>query len=57
MRRAGWCALAVMGTVITALPRGQARADDIQVSFQAGVRDAAGRFAGGRAIRRLAFGV
>jgi len=53
MRGAGWFALAVTATVITAVAQGQARADDFQVSFQAGVRDAAGRFAGGTEMRLL----
>jgi hypothetical protein len=53
MRRAGWFALAVAATVITAVAQGQAHADDFQVSFQAGVRDAAGCFAGGTEMRLL----
>src|SRR5438876_1979872 len=53
MRRAGGFALAVMATVITAVAQGQAHADDFQVSFQAGVRDAAGRSARGTEMRLL----
>src|SRR5689334_22071602 len=53
MRRARWFALAVTATVTTAVASGRAHADDFQVSFQAGVRDAAGRFAGGTEMRLL----
>jgi len=44
--------LGSIGAVAAAIP-GQARADDFQVSFAAGGRDAAGRFAGGTEMRLL----
>jgi poly(A) polymerase len=54
MRLAGWCLLAAVGGLgVVAAAGGQARADGFQVSFEAGARDAAGRFAGGTEMRLL----
>jgi len=50
VRFAAWCLLSAIGALATA---GQTRADDFQVSFQAGARDAAGRFLGGTEMRLL----
>lgn len=54
MRLPGWRVLTVLGGVaVAAAPHGQVRADGFQVSFAAGSRDAAGRFAGGTEMRLL----
>src|SRR5580698_7411170 len=54
MRLASWCLLvAVGGLGVVAAAEGEARADGFQVSFEAGARDAAGRFAGGTEMRLL----
>ena len=55
MRLPGWRVLAVLGGVgaVVAAPCAQVRADGFQVSFAAGSRDAAGRFAGGTEMRLL----
>jgi hypothetical protein len=52
MRLPGWRVLAVLGAVAAA-PHAQVRADGFQISFAAGSRDAAGRFAGGTEMRLL----
>ena len=51
--RLSWCLLAVMGGALAAASQAQVRADGFQVSFEAGSRDAAGRFAGGTEMRLL----
>ena len=55
MRFPGWHVLAVLAGVgaAVAAPCAQVRADDYQISFVAGARDAAGRFAGGTEMRLL----
>ena len=55
MRLPGWRVLAVVAGVgaVVAAPCAQIRADDFQISFAAGARDAAGRFAGGTEMRLL----
>lgn len=49
------CVLAVLGGIsaVTVTPCAQVHADDYQVSFAAGSRDPAGRFAGGTEMRLL----
>jgi hypothetical protein len=55
MRLPNWRMLAVLGGLgaVVAAPWAQVRADDFQISFAAGSRDAAGRFAGGTEMRLL----
>jgi hypothetical protein len=55
MRLPGWRVLVVLGGVgaAVAAPWAQVRADDFQISFAAGSRDADGRFAGGTEMRLL----
>jgi len=55
MRFPAWCVSAVLGGVgtVVATPYARVRADDFQISFAAGSRDAAGQFAGGTETRLL----
>ena len=55
MRLPGWCVLAMLGGVgaVVAVAGAQVHADDFQISFAAGSRDAAGHFAGGTEMRLL----
>jgi hypothetical protein len=52
MRLPGWLVLGALGAFVAA-PCAQLHADEFQVSFAAGSRDAAGRFAGGTEMRLL----
>jgi hypothetical protein len=55
MRLPGWQVLAMLGGIgAVVAPCTQVRADDFQISFAAGSRDATGRFEGGTEIRLLA---
>jgi len=51
VRLPGWWVLAVLWAFVTAAASAQGRADDFQISFVAGSRDVAGRFAGGTEMR------
>jgi hypothetical protein len=55
MRLLGWRVLAVVGGMgaVVAAPCTQIRANEFQISFAAGSRDVAGRFAGGTEMRLL----
>jgi hypothetical protein len=53
MRLSDLCALMMFGGAVAAAHGAQVRADDFQISFAAGSRDAAGRFAGGTEMRLL----
>ena len=53
VRFPGWCLLTVLSGVVLVVLSAQVRADDFQISFAAGSRDGAGRFAGGTEMRLL----
>src|SRR3984957_14824236 len=55
MRLPHYLVLALLAGILASAPapRAQPRADDFQISFAAGARDAAGHFAGGTEMRLL----